>query len=339
VPPAVDEIELDGPRAGEIRIRVGAVGVCHTDLSWAEGRFGDAFPGVAGHEIAGVVDAVGAGVVGVRPGDRVVASVIRHCGRCARCAGGEPTLCEKRDEQRPRFFRAGRPIVQAFGTGGFAEATVVDASAVVSVPDDVPLTAAAVVGCAVVTGYGAVFRLARVRPEQTVAVLGCGAVGLAAIAAAAAAGAGRIAAIDPDPARRAAALDFRATEAVAPAAATGPFDVVFEAVGRSDTAQQALTLSRRGGTTVLIGLPAAGRPLALDHFDLVVGQKRILGCNMGNVRPDEDVPAIFALAAAGALPLERFVAATFPLSETGSAFASAAERRGLRTVVVPVPLD
>ncbi|HET7571093.1 MAG TPA: alcohol dehydrogenase catalytic domain-containing protein [Gaiellaceae bacterium] len=319
-----------------MRLRVAAVGVCHTDLSWADGRFGDAFPGVAGHEIAGVVDAVGEGVDALRPGDRVVASVIRRCGACARCAAGEPTLCERRDERPQRLFRDGVPVVQAFGTGGFAEATVVDASAVLPVPDGVPLTAAAVVGCAVVTGYGAVFRLAEVKPGATVAVVGCGAVGVAAVASAAAAGAGRVVALDPDPARREAALAFGASETHAPEDAPPlAADAVLEAVGSGEAARLAVALARRGGAVVLMGLPAAGSRLELDHLDLVVGQKRLLGCNMGNVRPEVDVPAIFELAAAGRLDLAGFVGGTFPLAEAAAAFADARARRGLRTVVVP----
>jgi Zn-dependent alcohol dehydrogenase len=333
--PVVREIEVAGPRPGEVRIRVEAVGVCHADLSWADGLFGGPFPGVAGHEIAGVVEAVGAGVNHLAAGDRVIATVIRHCGECARCAAGEPTLCERRDERPRRYSLGGAHVEQVFGTGGFAEATVLDASAVVVAPAEVPLEIAACVGCAVVTGYGAVRRLAHVESGADVAVIGCGGVGLAAVAAAAAAGAARVTAVDSDPRRLAEAVAFGATDSVARLDGLPPHDVVIEAAGGSAAARGAVALAGRGGTVVLVGLPAAGSELSVDHLDVVVGQKRILGCNMGNVVAEVDVPAIFELAASGRLPLERLATATYPLSEVAEAFSHARMRRGIRTIIRP----
>jgi Zn-dependent alcohol dehydrogenase len=314
-------------------VRIGAVGVCHTDLSWADGLFGRTFPGVAGHEIAGIVEAVGADVGRAAVGDRVVVSVVRHCGTCPRCCSGEPVLCLRRDERPERYRRNGDRLEQVFGTGGFAEATVVHASAVQPIPAAVSLVAAAALGCAGVTGYGAVVRIARVERGAEVAVVGCGGVGLAAVAAARAAGAARVVGADLDAARQAEALAFGATEAVD--RAEGAFDVVVEAAGTPEAVREALALVRPGGTVVATGLPAAGTELGIDLFDLVVGQKHLHGCNMGDVVPDEDVPALFELVDLGLLPIERFASATFALADTAAAFAYARTRRGVRAVVVP----
>ena len=339
-PPVIHELELSGPGRGEVRILVEAVGICHTDLAWADGAFGNELPSVAGHEIAGIVDAVGEGVVGLDEGDRVVASVLSHCGRCVACLRDEPALCEHRDDRPERLTRRGTPIVQAFGTGGFAEATVVDASAVVVVPPDIPLPYAAVVGCAVITGFGAALRIAPIRPDTAIAVVGCGAVGISALAAARIAGATTIAAFDIAEHRLADATAFGATAAYGTAGellASHPhgFDLVFEATGQATAVRLAVAAVRRGGEVVLMGLAPAGAELALDHLDLVVGQKTVHGCNMGNARPQVEMPAILVMHREGLVDLDAFVTATYPLEEVAEAFGHARAGRGLRTVLLP----
>jgi Zn-dependent alcohol dehydrogenase len=335
--PVVEEIELAAVGPSDVLLSVRATGVCHTDIAWADGAFGGTFPGVAGHEIAGVVRATGTAVGTVAVGDHVVACVVSSCGACARCRGGEPALCERRDGQPVRMSRSGRPITQAFGTGGFAEQTVLDASAVVPIPKYLPFETAAVLGCAALTGYGAATRIAARVEGLRVAVLGCGAVGVAVSACARAAGASHVVAVDPDRNRRTLALGLGADRAIDPAALVDeqPFDVVFEAAGTTSAATAAIRAARRGGEIILIGLPAAGVSLELDQLAFVVDQKRLVGCNMGNAVPVDDVPAILALHDRGLLDLGAFVTDVLPLSRIDAAFRAARSHHGLRTVVVP----
>jgi S-(hydroxymethyl)glutathione dehydrogenase/alcohol dehydrogenase len=337
--PSVEHLDLADLEAGEVLIRVAATGVCHTDLSWADGHFGKLFPSVPGHEIAGVVESVGAAVTLVKPGDHVVVSVISHCGHCFHCEQGEPALCLRRSGQRARLSRGGEPVTQAFGTGGFADATIVREWAAIQIPRDVPLELAAVMGCAVATGFGAALNVARVEAGSSVLVLGCGAIGVATIMAARLAGAERIVAVDPNDARAQAALGFGATDALAPhddalreLLPTG-FDVAFEAAGEPAAAELAIRATRQGGTIVLIGVPRAETPMTLDLQSLVISQKRICGCNMGNVRPNVDFDAYFRLYRRGLLDLEALVTATVPLDEIATAFERARRGDGIRTVV------
>lgn len=339
--PAVTDIDVAAPEHDEVLVRIDAAGICHTDLATAAGHLPTPYPVVLGHEGAGTVAAVGPAVTRFDVGDRVVVSVPHHCGHCRFCESGYPPLCVERFAMRSRYRRGGEEILQGFGTGTFASATVVRERSLTPVPDGVPSSVAAVAGCAVATGFGAVVNDARVRPGTTVAVIGCGAVGTSAVMASAASGASRIVAVDPNPDRRRLALHVGATDAV-PADAgalaelgTAGFDYTFEASGRIDAMEVAVAAAGPTGTVTLLGLPPADAHLALPVQAFIGAGKRLIGSNMGRLRPNVDFPAIFSLYLAGKLPLDALVGAELPLERAGEAFALAAAGDTIRVVFTP----
>jgi Zn-dependent alcohol dehydrogenase len=296
-------------------------------------------PVVLGHEAAGTVEAVGSAVRGWTPGDRAVVSVVHHCGHCARCEAGYPPLCIHRNQVRKRYSQNGAVIEQAYGTGTFAERIAVGAASLVPVPDGVPFEVAAVTGCAVVTGMGAVLTIARVRPGSTVAVMGCGGVGMAAVMAARLAGAERVVAVDPNPQRRALALQLGADDAVAPdadallALQPGGYDYAFESAGRVEAMSLAVAVTGAAGTTVLMGLPPPETELPVPVLGFLFAEKRLLACNMGRMRPNLDFDRYFRLYLRGRLPLDALVSAAVPLDDAAAAFARAERGEGIRTVL------
>jgi Zn-dependent alcohol dehydrogenase len=338
----LDEIRIDPLRQDEVLVRVVATGVCHTDLSWRSGAIGGDFPVVLGHETSGIVEGVGRDDSPFAIGDRVVVAITHHCGMCRYCESGVPVLCADRDNPPPRFSRPdGSGVVQVYGVGGFAERIVLRQSSLVKVPDDIPLEFAAVLGCAVACGTGAVWNVAELTPGSTAVVFGAGAIGSAVIVGCRIAGAGRIVVVDPNPARRASALDFGATEAVEPddpqlAALGGAdgFDYAFESAGRIDTIAAAVDSVRRGGTVTLIGAPPADAEFSLNALDFVASQKRILGCLGGNPRPHDDFPRLFELYRRGVWDVGSFVSRTLPFDRIEEAFAFTAAGDGIRTVLV-----
>lgn len=338
--PELRTVGLAPLRHHEVRVRIVATGVCHTDVAWADGQFTDTFPVVLGHESAGVVADVGPAVTAVAPGDRVVLALAHNCGHCRDCETGRPMLCRQRTRQPQRLTLDGAPVVQGFGTGGFAEQTVVPEASVLPVPDGVPLTTAAVVGCATSTGLGAVFNLAGVEYGTTVAILGAGGIGLSVLLGCKVAGAERIVIIDPDPERRERALELGATDAVpADEAAVrslqpGGFDYVFESAGRAEAMETAVRLVSPGGTVTLMGVVPPGTTFRVDARAFVPSQSRILGCLTGNVRPHVDFDRYFRLYQRGLLDLGALVTSTVPLADIGAGFARCREGRGIRTLVL-----
>ncbi len=338
--PTIETVDLDDLRADEVLVRVAATGICHTDVAWASGDLGpDLFPAVLGHETAGTVEAVGSGVGRVRPGDRVVLALTHNCGHCFACESGTPMLCTKRIQREGRIRLDGTEVIQGFGTAGLAEASIVPEVSAIRIPDGVPMDVAALAGCAVATGIGAAVNIAQVQPGSTVAVLGCGGIGMSILMGARVSGAELIVAADPNPDRRARAELFGATDTVESDAdalrafAPEGFDYVFEAVGRTEVMEMAVPLARRGGTVVLIGVPARGATASFDAFDLVTAQRRILGCLTGNLRPNIDFDAYFRLWRRGLLPLDELTSATIPLEQVAEGFAASDRGDGLRTVV------
>jgi S-(hydroxymethyl)glutathione dehydrogenase/alcohol dehydrogenase len=338
-PPSVQQIDLVDPDAGEITIDVEVTGICHTDVGWAAGEIWDSFPVVLGHESAGVVAAVGAGVTRVTKGDRVALSLAHHCGRCFYCETGHPMLCRERRAARPRFFHEGRPIVQGYGTGTFATATVVKESSAVKVPDDVPLEVAAIAGCAVSTGFGAVTNIAGVTPGAMVAVFGCGAIGLSAIMGCKISGAALIVAVDPVASRREAAQRFGATETVPPVEtdlqrlAPEGFDFVFECAGRTDAMEMAIRVTRRGGDVVLIGAAPRDATINVKALDFVVSQRHIHGCATGDIKPNVDFDRYFRLYREGLLDLDGLISSKVGLDGIEDGFRRHAHGEGIRTLV------
>ncbi|MCI0627188.1 MAG: alcohol dehydrogenase catalytic domain-containing protein [Acidobacteria bacterium] len=338
--PEVQEIELAGLAHDEVLVRLKATGVCHTDLYWRDGKlFPDEFPVVVGHESAGVVEDAGSSVTRVKKGDAVVLALAFHCGHCRMCESGRPMLCPERTNTRPHYFRSGKPLIQGFGTGGFADATIVKESSPIKIPEGVPLEVAAVCGCAVATGLGAAWNLAEIRPGSTVAVFGCGGIGLSIIMGARIAGAERIVAVDPNRLRQGTALRLGATDAIGPqegdllALQPEGYDYVFEAVGQTDVMEMAVRVTGIGGTVVIIGATGPQEKFSIQSLDWVVKQRKMLGCLTGSVRPNIDFDCYFRLYRRGLLDLDSLVTSKLPLNDVAKAFARSESADGIRTIV------
>ena len=336
--PRITDISITDVGTGEVRIRIAACGVCHTDLTWSSGRLGEGygFPVVLGHEAAGVVEEIGAGVRDIAVGDHAVIALAHHCGHCFYCESGTPMLCANRRE-RIRLHRDGQALVQGFGVGGFAESVVVGSESVVPMPSSLPLPVAALLGCAVATGLGAVSNIAGVETGSRVLVLGAGAIGISIVMGSVLAGAAEISVIDPRTARRQAAMTAGATGTHAALAdeAGADFDFVFEATGRTEVMEAAIAATRPGGTVTLLGVPAADAVVRVPALDFVASQRRLLGCITGNVRPNVDLPRYARLYESGRLPLDLLVGERVPLDALGDAFEAAERGDHLRIVVEP----
>jgi Zn-dependent alcohol dehydrogenase len=347
-PLVIEEVAIADAGAGQIRVRVAACAVCHSDIYSMQGAWGGTLPAVYGHEAAGVVESVGPQVTRFRPGDRVVVTLLRSCGACFFCARENPFLCEAAfpaGESGPLRAADGTAIEQGLNCGAFAEQVVVDASQAVALPDDIALDVAALLGCGVITGTGAVFNTAAVEPGSHVVVIGAGGVGLNCIQAAHIAGARSITAIDPSATKRAAALSFRATQSVDPAqgdvrAAIDAVtegrgaDHVFVAVGAKPAIEQGLTLMRRGGQVTIVGMPASGVTAAFDPGWLAGDGQRIVGSNMGSSRIDVDIPRLIGLYREGRLELDRLISGRYPLAEINEAVASVLRGEALRNLII-----
>ena len=337
----IEELELAAPRAREVVVRLAAAGVCHSDYHVFSGDLPLPVPMVLGHEGAGRVVAVGEQVSDVAVGDAVVLSWLPACGRCAQCLRGRPELCgvAARAAEHGTLpgghtaFRrkAGEPVYQFSLTGAFAEATVVPEAGVVRLPEGTDLESAALLGCSVLTGTGAVWRTAAVRPGESIAVFGAGGVGLNALQAARLVSAYPRIAVDVQPRRLEAARALGATHVVA-AAQDSPLDrileltggegvdVAVEAVGRPETIAQAFNATRAGGRAVVVGVAPPHAEVALNAFAFPSQEKALLGCWYGQSHPQRDVPALLRLHAAGALDLGSLVSRRFRLPDLPAAF-------------------
>ena len=344
-PLTIEELELAPPRAGELQLRVAAAGLCHSDLSVVDGTRPRPVPMVLGHEAAGVVEAVGPGVGDVRVGDHVVLSFVPSCGLCPECAGGEPILCAAaaaaNGEGRllgggPRFSSNGGEVHHHLGVSAFSERIVVARSSAVVVDPAVPLDIAALFGCAVVTGAGAVLNTAGVRPGDSVAVFGLGGVGLAAVMAAALAGAQPLVAVDPVEFKRELALELGATAALHPDE-VGDLRArhAFEAAGAPAVLAAAYAATARGGTTGAIGLPHPSRELTLNALSLVAESRTLKGSYLGSAVPQRDIPLLISLWQAGRLPVERLRGDTVGLDDLNGALDALAAGEVVRQIVVP----
>jgi alcohol dehydrogenase len=306
-----------------------------------------------GHEAAGFVEEVGAGVRDVKPGDHVVLCFVPSCGVCAECSSGRPALCAPAAAVNgagellhgPPLLRdaQGKVVQHHLGVSGFAQHAVVARESAVVVPKDVPFPAAALFGCAVLTGAGAVLNTASVRPGQSVAVFGLGGVGLASVMAAAVANAGTIIAVDPVESKRKLALELGATAAFAPAEAeqaikdltSGGAEVTFEAAGVPAVLEAAFRAARRGGITVAMGLPHPSRMLSLQALAFAGLGQSLLGCYMGSSAPQRDIPRYIALWKAGRMPVDRLQSASMPLERINDAFEDLASGAAVRQVLLP----
>ncbi|MFD5768180.1 Zn-dependent alcohol dehydrogenase [Streptomyces sp. NPDC127049] len=340
----LDDVEAVGFGPGRVRIRVRATGLCHSDVSAMSGVLPQPAPFIPGHEGAGEILDVGDGVTGLTPGQRVLLCWLPACGSCAACKRGQTQLCLAgfMNAGTPNFKRPGGDVFGFAGTGTFTEEVVVDAGCAVPIPDDVPFDIAALIGCGVTTGLGAAINTAKVEAGSSVAVIGCGGVGISAIQGARLQGAAQIVAVDPVESRREAALRFGATEAVAPDAlgdakqritAGEGFDYVFEVVGKSATARTAYETTRRGGTLCVVGAGAMDDNLQLNMFELFFDEKRILPSMYGGGDVLRSYERAIALWRAGRIDLESLITHRVPLANINEALEQMRTGASLRTCI------
>ncbi|MFI9798141.1 Zn-dependent alcohol dehydrogenase [Streptomyces sp. NPDC052302] len=346
-PLKVTEIVLPDPGPGQVRVRLAAAGVCHSDLSLSDGTMRLPVPAVLGHEGAGTVAAVGEGVTGVAPGDRVVLNWAPSCGSCHACGLGEVWLCANALNGAANVHARttdGTDLHPGLNVAAFAEETVVPANCVLPLPDGVPLTDAALLGCAVLTGYGAVHHSARVRAGESVAVFGVGGVGLAALQSARIAGAGRIVAVDVSPAKEELARAAGATDYVVASEDTAReirgltgkqgVDVAVECVGRAATIRAAWDSTRRGGRTTVVGIGGKDQQVTFNALEIFHWGRTLAGCVYGNSDPARDVPVLAAHVREGRLDLGALVTERIALDGIPAAFENMLAGKGGRALVV-----
>ena len=353
-PLVVEELELAAPGPGEVLVEVSYAGLCHSDLSVIDGSRPRVMPMVMGHEASGVVREVGGGVHDLAEGDHVVFSFVPVCGHCIQCVSGRPALCENGARANTagtllagdRHFKdeAGRELNHHLGVSAFSRHTVAAQESLVKVDPEVPLEKAALFGCAVMTGVGAVMNTARVEPGTGVAVFGLGGVGLSAVLGARAAGAHPIVAVDLFDAKLELAKSVGATHAVNAKESDDPIVEIqeatgggahyaFESVGNELVLAQAYAATRRGGTTVTIGLPHPSKQFSVSAVSLVAEERTVKGSYMGSAVPKRDIPRYIALYKAGLLPVDQLLTGTLTLEEINPGFDALARGEAVRQVV------
>jgi NDMA-dependent alcohol dehydrogenase len=346
-PLALETLAVRDPREGDVLVRLGASGVCHSDLHAITGDLPMPTPCVLGHEGAGVVEAVGAGVQRVRPGDHVVLNWVPFCGGCWYCQSGQNYLCEMgyvKAMAAEVFHRNGTTIGQFAGVGSMAEYTVVPESACIAIDADIPLDRACLIGCGVMTGVGAVINTARVQPGQSVAVFGAGGVGLNVVQGAVIAGANPIVAVDLNDRKLAFAKQFGATHTVN-AGSTDPVEAVkeltggrgadfsFEVIGVPEVVQQAFMSVRRGGKAVVVGVPPVSAMVSIPGFLLPLAEKSLLGSLYGSANMARDVPRLIDLYRAGRLKLDELITRRYSIAQVNDAFEAMKKGEVARGVI------
>lgn len=347
-PLEIEEVSVSNPGPHEVLIQTAACGLCHSDLHFIEGAYPHPLPAIPGHEAAGIVEAVGSEVRTVAVGDAVVSCLSAFCGHCEFCVTGRMSLCMGADTRRaeddaPRLTRSdGTPMGQMLNLSAFAEQMLIHENACVRIDPDMPLDRAAVIGCAVTTGAGTIFNACNVTPGETVAVVGCGGVGLATINAAKIAGAGKIIAADPIPEKRELAKKLGATDVVDAMAndaavqivemTSGGVDHAIEAVGRPASAELAVGSLRRGGTATILGMMPLAEKVGLSAMDLLSG-KKLQGAIMGDNRFPVDIPRLVDFYLRGMLDLDSIVAETIPLEQINDGFEKMKKGDAARSVI------
>jgi alcohol dehydrogenase len=349
----VRELQLDQPGAGELKIKIHAAGLCHSDLSVFNGDRPRPVPIVLGHEAAGEVTEVGAGVSDFKVGDRVVLAFVPSCGECEACLAGRAALCVPgaaantagtlTSGERRWSGEEGELLHHHLGISAFAEQTIVSELSAVKIPDDLPYELAALFGCAVLTGVGAALNAAEIEPGQTVAIFGLGGVGLAAVMGAKLAGAGRVIAIDPVEHKRALALELGADDALEGGPGTveelkamtdgGP-DRVIETAGSAQVLETAYLATRRGGITVTVGLPNPEAMLTIPAVSLVAEERTLKGSYLGSANPSEMLPQLFDYWRAGKLPVEKLISGHLTLDQVNEGFDRLASGEAVRQIIV-----
>lgn len=342
----LEEVRLAPPGPGEVEVRIRACAICHSDLMFLDGHWGDATPAVWGHEAAGEVITCGAGVSDLAPGDRVVVTMVRSCGACACCSAGLYGSCtapHPRDTESALRDAAGHPLLQGMKTGAFAERVLVDRSQLVPVAGPIGWAEASLLGCGVITGYGAVKNTARLPAGASAVVIGAGGVGLNTVQSAALLGAAPVIAVDIAPERLAFAESLGATHCVNaatedPIAAVkrltgGGADFVFATVGAPRAIEQAYPMLGIGGTAVLVGIPAEGATSTFDPVRLASKSQRIVGSKMGQSRISDDIPELIAHYQQGRFSLDELVSGRFAFEEINAALDRSRSGVGVRNVI------
>ena len=347
-PMTIEQISIDKPQRREVLVRTAAAGLCHSDLHFIEGSYPTPMPAVLGHESAGVVEAVGDDVTYLKPGDHVISCLSMFCGHCEFCLSGHLSICQDpvvkpAPGKARRLNWKGEHMNQFLNLSSFAEQMVVHEHALVKVRPDMPLDLACLIGCSVITGYGAVVHTAKIEPGCTVAIFGAGGIGLATINAAAIAGAGRIIAIDKDPFKLGLARQFGATDVVDANAADTVKRVVamssggvhhsFECIGLKLTAEQSFAVLRSGGCATLIGMIPVGVNIELRGVDFL-RERRIQGCMMGSNRFRTDMPRLIEFFMQGRLHLKEMVSARIKLEDINQGFEALKAGGIARNVIV-----
>ncbi|TCO72800.1 Zn-dependent alcohol dehydrogenase [Rhodovulum euryhalinum] len=345
-PLTIETLHLRPPGPGEVEVEIGAVAICQSDISMADGAWNQSLPAVYGHEAAGRIAAVGPGVTGVAPGDTVLVTLIRACGGCPSCASGHPSICRTKpnDGDTPLFTPDGQPVHQGLDTAAFAEAVVVHHSQVAPIPPDMAMEAACLMSCGVITGLGAAVNTARVRPGETVVVIGAGGVGLNAIQGARLAGAARVIAVDMRADKIEAARAFGATDGVL---ATGdkPWrearqiagraaDAVLVAVGSAAAYDTAPRYLAPGGRLVMVGMPHSGQTARYEPVAIALLGQELRGSMMGDTVLARDIPWIVDLYRQGRLRLDDLVSGRWRLDQINEAIADTRTGAALRNVIV-----
>ena len=350
-PLEIETLELDDPKDGEVLVRMGAAGVCYSDYHIMNGEWTVPLPMVLGHEGAGVVEKVGAGVARVKPGDHVILNFRPNCGHCHYCIVGRPVLCDGIDTSRfvlfdgtVRLHRNGQDVHHFTRTACFSEYAVVPESGAVPVRPDMPLDRACLVGCSVMTGVGAVTNTARAQAGSDVVVIGCGGVGLNAIQGAVLAGAHRIVAVDLLDSKLEYARQFGATDVVnagnGDAVARvveitgGGVDYAFEAIGNARTIEQAYEMCRPGGTAVVVGMAAETADIRINALSLPRSERAIVGSWYGGARPWVDLPKLVDLYMSGKLKIDEMISRTYRLDEINTAYDALVAGEVARSVIV-----
>ena len=347
-PLVIEELTLETPQAGELVVDVKACAICHSDITYMEGGWGGDLPALYGHEAAGVVSAVGPETPGVQVGDHVVVTLIRACGQCFYCSRGDRVMCETTlplSTRQPIKDASGAPVAQMMNVGSFAEQVLVHHSQIAVMPKDVSFSVASLLGCGVITGVGAAINTTKIKPGESVVVIGTGGVGLNCIQGAALSGANPLVAVDVNDAKLEASKEFGATHGInsktqdvaaeVKALTNGRMaDHVLVSVGVGPAIEQGIGLMGKGAETVIVGMPPSGVTTTFDPSWIAADSQRIIGSKMGSAQTPADIPQLVGLYRGGRLKLDELVTKEYPLEEINEAVAAVKRGEALRNVVV-----
>lgn len=350
-PLQIEEVDILPPSRSQVKVKIGACAICHSDIHYAEGAWGGELPAIFGHEAAGVICETGSGVKRVKPGDRVIVTLIRSCGSCYYCDQGEPVMCDSAvasDNNSMIRTKTGKPIVQGLKTAAFAEYVVCEETQIAVIPETIPLDVASLLACGVITGAGAVINTAKVRPGDNVVVVGVGGVGLNSVQAASLSGANNIIAVDLEQTKLQTAIEFGATHIIDGKeqkiyrkikALTGGrgADYVFVTVGSGQAIDDSYRFIRRGGQVVIVGMPAVDVLSQFSPLGLAGSVQTIKGSFMGQTNLSVDIPWLLEMYQSGRLKLDELVSNRYPLDQINEAIADTSAGKSLRNVLIIDP--